>query len=67
MNNRMSVRVGNVNVGGKIDGRKHVVIQSMTNTDTADAKMKILSECGITVAVSPAEIGQKMTELLGNR
>ncbi len=34
--------------------------------DTADAKMKIMSECGITVAVSPAEIGKKMSELLGN-
>ncbi len=34
--------------------------------DTAEAKMKIMSECGLTVAVSPAEIGQKMAELLGN-
>ena len=34
--------------------------------DTAEAKMKIMSECGISVAVSPAEIGQKMAELLGN-
>ena len=34
--------------------------------DTAEAKMKIMEECGITVAVSPAEIGQKMAELLGN-
>lgn len=34
--------------------------------DTAEAKMKILAECGITVAVSPAEIGAKMTELLEN-
>lgn len=34
--------------------------------DTAEAKMKILTECGITVAVSPAEIGAKMTELLEN-
>lgn len=32
--------------------------------DTAGAKMKILEECGITVAISPAEIGEKMTELL---
>lgn len=32
--------------------------------DTAEAKMKIMSECGISVAVSPAEIGQKMAELL---
>ena len=32
--------------------------------DTASAKMKIMEECGITVAVSPAEIGRKMAELL---
>ena len=32
--------------------------------DTAEAKMKIMEECGITVAVSPAEIGIKMAELL---
>ena len=34
--------------------------------DTAEAKMKIMDECGITVAVSPAEIGEKMARLLGN-
>lgn len=28
--------------------------------DTAEAKMRIMEECGINVAVSPAEIGQKM-------
>jgi len=33
--------------------------------DTAEAKMRILRECGITVAESPAEIGAKMKELLG--
>ena len=32
--------------------------------DTAAAKMKIMKECGITVAISPAEIGQKMLELV---
>ena len=32
--------------------------------DTAAAKMKIMEECGITVAKSPAEIGQKMVEAL---
>ncbi len=32
--------------------------------DTAEAKMKIMAECGITVAVSPAEIGQKMAGLV---
>jgi succinyl-CoA synthetase alpha subunit len=32
--------------------------------DTAEAKMKIMSECGIRVVVSPAEIGSTMFELL---
>ena len=32
--------------------------------DTAAAKMKIMEECGISVAVSPAEIGSKMVEAL---
>jgi succinyl-CoA synthetase alpha subunit len=38
---------------GAIVGGKH---------DTAEAKMKILRECGITVAESPAEIGKLMAE-----
>jgi len=32
--------------------------------DTAEAKMKIMEECGITVVVSPAEIWEKMASLL---
>ena len=32
--------------------------------DTAEAKMKIMEECGISVVVSPADIGAKMAELL---
>ncbi len=32
--------------------------------DTAEAKMRILRECGITVADSPAEIGEKMKEAI---
>jgi succinyl-CoA synthetase alpha subunit len=32
--------------------------------DTASAKMKILSECGVTVVKSPADIGKSMAELL---
>ena len=32
--------------------------------DTAEAKMQIMKECGISVVVSPADIGQKMAELL---
>ncbi|MCX7554465.1 flavodoxin-dependent (E)-4-hydroxy-3-methylbut-2-enyl-diphosphate synthase [Marinicella sp. S1101] len=38
MNNRLSVNVGGVTVGEDQPGKRHVVIQSMTNTDTADAK-----------------------------
>ncbi|MEZ5071977.1 MAG: succinate--CoA ligase subunit alpha [Bacteroidales bacterium] len=32
--------------------------------DTAEAKMKIMEECGISVVVSPAEIGKRMASLL---
>ena len=32
--------------------------------DTAEAKMKIMSECGIHVVASPAELGSKMQEVL---
>jgi succinyl-CoA synthetase alpha subunit len=32
--------------------------------DTAEAKMKIMEECGIHVVVSPAEIGEKMASLV---
>jgi succinyl-CoA synthetase alpha subunit len=32
--------------------------------DTAEAKMQIMEECGISVVVSPAEIGGKMAELM---
>ncbi len=34
--------------------------------DTAAAKMEIMTECGIHVVESPAEIGQKMLDLLKN-
>jgi succinyl-CoA synthetase alpha subunit len=33
--------------------------------DTAQAKKKILRECGIHVVDSPADIGIKMAEVLG--
>ncbi len=33
--------------------------------DTAEAKMKIMGECGIHVVKSPADIGKKMAEVLG--
>jgi succinyl-CoA synthetase alpha subunit len=32
--------------------------------DTAAAKMKIMSECGISVVDSPADIGRTMAEVL---
>jgi len=32
--------------------------------DTAEAKMRILSECGVHVVASPAQIGSKIAELL---
>ena len=34
------------------------------NDDTAEAKMKIMSECGIHVVSSPADLGSKMKEVL---
>ena len=34
--------------------------------DTAEAKMKIMEECGIAVVVSPAEIGARMASLMNN-
>ncbi|HYH56199.1 MAG TPA: succinate--CoA ligase subunit alpha, partial [Anseongella sp.] len=33
--------------------------------DTAAAKMKIMSECGIVVVESPARIGKAMAEAIG--
>lgn len=35
--------------------------------DTAEAKMKIMRECGIHVVVSPAEIGLTMVQALGRK
>ena len=35
--------------------------------DTAEAKMKIMKECGITVVSSPADIGKSMAEVIGKR
>lgn len=35
--------------------------------DTAAAKMKIMSECGIHVVSSPADIGKKMAELINSK
>jgi succinyl-CoA synthetase alpha subunit len=33
--------------------------------DTAEAKMRILSQCGLHVVESPAQIGAKIAELIG--
>lgn len=35
--------------------------------DTAEAKMKIMKECGITVVSSPADIGKSIAELIGKK
>ena len=35
--------------------------------DTAEAKMKIMKECGITVVSSPADIGKIMGEVIGKK
>lgn len=35
--------------------------------DTADAKMKIMKECGITVVSSPADIGRSMADVIGKK
>jgi len=32
--------------------------------DTAEAKMQIMEECGISVVTSPADIGERMAQLL---
>jgi succinyl-CoA synthetase alpha subunit len=35
--------------------------------DTAAAKMKIMTECGIYVVQSPADIGKKMAEVINKK
>lgn len=35
--------------------------------DTAEAKMKIMEECGITVVSSPADIGKMMAQTIGKK
>lgn len=35
--------------------------------DTAEAKMKIMRECGITVVSSPADIGKSIAEIIGKK
>ena len=36
------------------------------NDDTAEAKKRIMKECGIHVVDSPAQIGKKVAEVLSN-
>ncbi len=47
---------------GKRMGHAGAIISG--GDDTADAKFKILEECGVTVARSPAELGEKVAEVL---
>ncbi len=47
---------------GKRMGHAGAIISG--GDDTADAKFKILEECGITIARSPAELGQKVAQVL---
>lgn len=47
---------------GKRMGHAGAIISG--GDDTAEAKFKILEECGVTIARSPAELGQKVAEVL---
>jgi succinyl-CoA synthetase alpha subunit len=47
---------------GKRMGHAGAIISG--GDDTADAKFRILEECGVTIARSPAELGQKVEEVL---
>ncbi len=47
---------------GKRMGHAGAIISG--GDDTAEAKFKILEECGITIARSPAELGEKVEEVL---
>ncbi|MBL6988160.1 MAG: succinate--CoA ligase subunit alpha [Bacteriovoracaceae bacterium] len=50
---------------GKRMGHAGAIISG--GDDTAEAKYKILQECGVTITRSPAEIGQKIEEVLKNK
>jgi succinyl-CoA synthetase alpha subunit len=50
---------------GKRMGHAGAIISG--GDDTAEAKFRILEECGVAIARSPAELGMKMEELLKNR
>jgi succinyl-CoA synthetase alpha subunit len=47
---------------GKRMGHAGAIISG--GDDTAEAKYKILEECGVTIARSPAELGEKVAEVL---
>ena len=47
---------------GKRMGHAGAIISG--GDDTAEAKFKILAECGITIARSPAELGQTLESVL---
>ncbi len=47
---------------GKRMGHAGAIISG--GDDTAEAKYKVLDECGITIARSPAELGEKVAEVL---
>ena len=47
---------------GKRMGHAGAIISG--GDDTAEAKYKILQECGVTIARSPAELGEKVAEVL---
>jgi len=50
---------------GKRMGHAGAIISG--GNDTAEAKFRILEECGVTIARSPAELGQKVEEILKAR
>ncbi len=47
---------------GKRMGHAGAIISG--GDDTAESKFKILEECGVTIARSPADLGQKVAEIL---
>lgn len=47
---------------GKRMGHAGAIISG--GDDTAEAKFKVMQECGVTIARSPAELGQKIEEVL---
>jgi succinyl-CoA synthetase alpha subunit len=47
---------------GKRMGHAGAIISG--GDDTAEAKFRILQECGVTIARSPADLGAKVAEVL---